>query len=96
MTTTQPLSAATIPGYLAGTWQIDTVHSDVAFSVRHMMVSKVRGSFTDSPARSSPASSRWTPASPPRSSSTSIDTRNEQRDNHIRSADFFDVETYPR
>ena len=34
-----------IPGYLAGTWDIDPVHSDVSFTVRHMMVSKVRGRF---------------------------------------------------
>ena len=40
-------SAATtsIPGYIAGTWDIDTSHSDVSFTVRHMMVSKVRGRF---------------------------------------------------
>lgn len=35
----------TIPGYLAGTWDIDGTHSDVSFSVRHLMVSKVRGRF---------------------------------------------------
>jgi polyisoprenoid-binding protein YceI len=40
MTMTQ---AGTIPGYVAGTWTIDPVHSEVGFSVRHMMVSKVRG-----------------------------------------------------
>ena len=34
-----------IPGYLTGTWDIDPVHSDISFSVRHMMVSKVRGHF---------------------------------------------------
>jgi hypothetical protein len=38
-------STATIPGYVAGTWNIDPVHSEVGFSVRHMMVSKVRGKF---------------------------------------------------
>ncbi|MEP7179107.1 MAG: YceI family protein, partial [Pseudonocardiales bacterium] len=40
-------SASTAPGYRSGTWQIDATHSDVAFSVRHMMVSKVRGYFTE-------------------------------------------------
>ena len=35
-----------IPGYVAGTWDIDPIHSDVSFSVRHMMVSKVRGRFS--------------------------------------------------
>ena len=86
---------ATIPGYLTGTWQIDPTHSDVSFSVRHMMVSKVRGQFTE-------FSGTIVTAEEPTASSVtaeislgSIDTRNEQRDNHIRSADFFDVEQFP-
>jgi polyisoprenoid-binding protein YceI len=92
---TQTISAATIPGYRTGTWQIDTSHSDVSFSVRHMMVSKVRGQFTDF------EGTIVTAEDPTASSVTatikldSIDTRNEQRDNHIRSADFFEVEKYP-
>ena len=94
-TSTQPVTAATIPGYRAGTWQIDAVHSDVSFTVRHMMVSKVRGHFTEF------AGTIVTGEQPLDSSVTatiqlaSIDTRNEQRDNHIRSADFFEVEKYP-
>lgn len=85
----------TIPGYRTGTWTIDTVHSDVSFSVRHMMVSKVRGQFTDFEGEI------VTAGTPTDSSVTatirleSIDTRNEQRDAHIRSKDFFEVETYP-
>lgn len=92
---TQSTSFTTIPGYRTGTWQIDPVHSDVSFSVRHMMVSKVRGHFTDF------EGTIVTTDDPSQSSVTatiklnSIDTRNEQRDNHIRSADFFDVETHP-
>jgi polyisoprenoid-binding protein YceI len=92
---TQTISAQTIPGYRTGTWQLDTVHSDVSFSVRHMMVSKVRGNFTDF------AGTIVTADEPTDSSVTasikleSIDTRNEQRDDHIRSADFFDVAEYP-
>ncbi|MGH9046534.1 MAG: YceI family protein, partial [Acidimicrobiales bacterium] len=39
------LIATEIPGYVAGTWSVDPVHSDISFSVRHMMVSKVRGHF---------------------------------------------------
>ena len=42
---TVPTTATSIPGYVAGTWNIDPVHSEVGFSVRHMMVSKVRGKF---------------------------------------------------
>jgi polyisoprenoid-binding protein YceI len=78
------------------TWGIDLVHSSIGFTVRHLVVSKVRGRFT-----------RWTgtirmdendlaraqvdiaiePAS--------VDTGVEQRDNHLKSPDFFDVEKYP-
>ena len=92
---TQSVSASIIPGYRTGTWQIDPVHTEVSFSVRHMMVSKVRGYFTD-------FSGTIVTADEPTDSSvtatinlSSIDTRNEQRDNHIRSADFFDVESHP-
>jgi polyisoprenoid-binding protein YceI len=80
-----------IPGYIVGTWDIDAAHSTVGFSVRHMMVSKVRGNFR------SFSGQIVTAEDPSQSSVTatidmdSIDTRQEQRDAHIRSADFFDV-----
>ena len=94
MTSTDTRTA--IPGYAAGTWTIDPVHSEVGFSVRHMMVSKVRGRFTSfsgeivtgaDPLDSSVTADdrRWTRSSP----------ATEQRDAHIRSADFFEVENYP-
>ncbi len=91
-------SAATetgVPGYEAATWTIDPVHSEVGFSVRHMMVSKVRGRFNT-------FSGELVTADDPTKSSvtaeidlSSIDTGQEQRDAHIKSADFFEVETYP-
>jgi polyisoprenoid-binding protein YceI len=93
MTTTDTLTG--IPGYTAGTWAIDPVHSEVGFSVRHMMVSKVRGRFTTF------SGEIVTGADPLDSSVTaeitldSIVTGQEQRDAHIRSADFFDVENHP-
>jgi polyisoprenoid-binding protein YceI len=84
-----------VPGYQAATWNIDPVHSEVGFSVRHMMVSKVRGRFTK-------FSGQLVTADNPLQSSvtaeidlTSINTGQEQRDQHIQSADFFEVETYP-
>lgn len=85
----------TIPGYQAGTWTIDSVHSDVSFTVRHMMVSKVRGAFRTF------SGTIVTGAEATGSSVTaeialdSIDTGNGQRDNHVRSADFFDVASFP-
>ena len=48
-------TAVEIPGYVAGTWAIDPVHSEVSFTVRHMMVSKVRGRFDCVSARSGAA-----------------------------------------
>ena len=88
-------TAVQIPGYVTGTWDIDVAHSTVGFSVRHMMVSKVRGYFREF------SGELVTAEDPTQSSVTatiqlpSIDTRQEQRDAHIRSADFFDVETHP-
>jgi polyisoprenoid-binding protein YceI len=89
-------TAVQIPGYVAGTWDIDASHSTVGFAVRHMMVSKVRGYFRE-------FSGEIVTADDPTQSSvtatidlSSIDTRQEQRDAHIRSADFFDVENHPQ
>ena len=85
----------TLPGYVAGTWTVDETHTDIGFSVRHLMVSKVRGSFTT-------ISGKITTAEDPMASSaeltvdlTSIDTRNADRDTHLRSSDFFDAESSP-
>jgi polyisoprenoid-binding protein YceI len=92
---TAATTQTSIPGYVAGTWNIDPVHSEVGFSVRHMMVSKVRGRFTTF------SGQLVTGENPLASSVTaeidlaSINTGSEQRDGHIRSADFFEVETYP-
>ncbi len=91
MTTT----ATEIPGYVAGSWTIDPMHSDISFTVRHMVVSKVRGFFRKF------EGALVTGESPQQSSVTasidvdSIDTNQEQRDAHIKSADFFEVEKYP-
>ena len=84
-----------IPGYVAGTWSIDTVHSDVSFTVRHMMVSKVRGRFSRFEGKIQTAENFVDSAVEADIDLTSIDTTNEQRDAHIRSADFFEVEKYP-
>lgn len=84
-----------IPGYIAGTWDIDTTHSDVSFTVRHMMVSKVKGNFSRFSGTLVTGDSIETSSVVADIDLDSIDTRNEQRDGHIRSADFFDVENHP-
>jgi polyisoprenoid-binding protein YceI len=89
------ISETTIPGYVTGTWTIDPVHSEVGFSVRHMMVSKVRGKFTGFSGEIITGDSPLGSAVTAEIDLASIDTGNGQRDDHIRSKDFFEVETYP-
>jgi polyisoprenoid-binding protein YceI len=84
-----------IPGYVVGTWDIDPVHSDVSFTVRHMMVSKVRGRLGSFSGEIVTAPQFADSAVTATVDATSVDTGNAQRDGHIRTADFFEVETYP-
>jgi polyisoprenoid-binding protein YceI len=93
MTDTQ--SAATLPGYVAGRWSIDPVHSEVGFTVRHMMVSKVRGKFTKVEGELVTADNLLESTVSASIDLNSIDTSNVDRDNHLRSADFFEVEKFP-
>lgn len=78
------------------TWTVDPAHSNVEFSIRHLMISTVKGRF------GGVAGSVVIDETNPGGSSlditidvSSIDTREAQRDTHLRSADFFDVETFP-
>ena len=77
-------------------WKIDSSHSRVAFSVRHMMISNAHGQF-----KNVTGTVEFDEAQPARSKvdvrieAASIDTHDEKRDGHLRSADFFDAETYP-
>lgn len=88
------MTAAVATDLTAGTWVIDTVHSSINFSVRHLMVSKVRGSFETFSGAITVADD-GTPSVSATIDVNSIDTRNEQRDAHVRSADFFDAENHP-
>ncbi|RNL86424.1 YceI family protein [Halostreptopolyspora alba] len=79
-----------------GTWQIDPTHSMISFSVRHMMVSRVRGRFEKFDA------TLTVPEDPTQATvratieANSINTDNQQRDDHLRSADFFESATHPQ
>lgn len=78
------------------TWNLDASHAEVGFSVRHLMISTVRGRFggiagTITLDESKPENSKVDVTI----DVTTIDTRQEQRDAHLRSADFFDAANYP-
>lgn len=88
------MTAAVATDLTAGTWAIDPVHSSVNFSVRHLVVSKVRGSF-DSFSGAITVAEDGTPSVTASIDITSINTRSEQRDAHLKAADFFDAEQYP-
>ena len=88
-------SAVAIPGYVTGTWTIDPVHSDISIVARHFMVSKVRGHFKQYSGTITTAENPLESTVTATIDATSIDTNNEQRDGHIRSADFLDAEKFP-
>jgi polyisoprenoid-binding protein YceI len=84
-----------LPGYVAGTWNIDATHSNVSFSVRHMMVSKVRGRFNGVSGRLVTGDDLLDSSVTAEIDVTSFDTGNPQRDEHIRSADFLHATRFP-
>jgi polyisoprenoid-binding protein YceI len=88
-------TAVEIPGYVAGTYTIDPGHSDVAFTVRHLMVSKVRGHFTRFQGELALAPDPLASSVTATIELASIDTNNPQRDDDLRSANFFETDTYP-
>ena len=87
--------ATTATEIVAGTWAIDPVHSDVSFTVRHLM-SKVRGSFTEFSGEITTTDNPLESTVSVTIASASITTNNEQRDAHLRNSDFFEVEKYPK
>lgn len=90
------MSTSTLPNALTGTYALDPSHSRIGFVARHAMVAKVRGSFAEFD-----GSGYFDADDPARSNvqltikAASVDTGNADRDGHLRSNDFFDMETYP-
>jgi polyisoprenoid-binding protein YceI len=103
MTQTAPSTTATaatrtvagkqIP--VPGVYALDQAHTDVGFAVRHLMVSKVRGRFGDLEGTVEIAEDPTQSTLDVTIHAASVDTRNEQRDAHLRSPDFFDTEQFP-
>lgn len=77
-----------------GIWTVDPAHSEVGFTARHMMVAKVRGTFQEFSARVQVGDPFESTAVSAEVNLASVDTRNTDRDTHLRSGDFFDTETY--
>jgi len=88
-------STTEIPGYIPGTWKIDSTHSDVDFVVRHLGVSKVRGRFAEVEGEIVTASEITESTVTAVIKADSIDTKNADRDAHVKNADFLDVEQFP-
>jgi polyisoprenoid-binding protein YceI len=89
-------TAQNIAGYRAGTWRLDPAHSQVAFAVRHLAISKVRGVFEDFDVT---VTTTENPADVTVEASieiASINTKQAQRDEHLRTSDFFAAAEYPQ
>jgi polyisoprenoid-binding protein YceI len=88
-------TTSTIPGLVAGTYALDTAHSEIGFTVRHLMT-KVRGTFKEFAGEIVVKDTLEESTANVTVDLSSVDTRNEQRDGHLRSGDFFDVEKSPK
>ncbi len=88
-------ATVSVPGYLTGTWKADPAHSEVAFSARHLMVSKVRGRFTSFDVTIVTSEDPLTSSVTATIDLASLDTGFEPRDDHLRSADYLEMEKYP-
>src|SRR3954467_4689539 len=90
---TREFEGLTIPA--AGTYERDPNHKRVGFVVRHLMVSKVRGDFGEATATITVGENPMDTSVTASINTASINTGQADRDNHLRSGDFFDVEKYP-
>jgi len=90
------MSTVTAPEAITTTWNVDPVHSHAQFKVKHMMISNVNGEFTKVTGKLQLDSSDITKSKLEASvDATTINTREPQRDAHLKSADFLDVEKFP-
>ena len=86
---------ATLTGLSTGTWTIDPTHTAVGFVARHLMVSKVRGAFTDVSGTVTVGEQLSDSVADVTIKAASVSTGTPDRDAHLRSAYFFDADTYP-
>ncbi len=89
------MTAATPTLIPTGTWTVDSAHSKVGFSVKHMGVATVRGEFNEFAGTLEIGDDLASARAYGKVNTASVDTNQDQRDDHLRSADFFDVEVHP-
>lgn len=87
--------ATTLEGLTPGQWIVDPAHSEVGFVVRHMMIAKVKGRFSGVSGTVTVAENVLESTVEATAEAATIDTRDEGRDAHLRSGDFFDAEKFP-
>jgi polyisoprenoid-binding protein YceI len=87
--------ATKFPGYAAGTWAVDPVHSEIGFTVRHLMVTKVRGRFEKFEGEIVTGDDILDTRATLTVELNSINTGNEDRDNDLRSSNYFEADKYP-
>lgn len=83
------------PNYVSGTWKLDPTHSKVGFSVKHLMISKVRGTFDVVDATVVTAENPADTTVEATVDVSSVNTGQADRDNHLRTNDFFKVDEFP-
>jgi polyisoprenoid-binding protein YceI len=86
---------ASLAALTAGTWNVDPSHSHIGFVARHLVVAKTRGSFGSFTGTITVGADPLQSKVEATVDAASVDTADEGRDNHLRSADFFDVENHP-
>ena len=91
MTTTSD----TIPGYAAGTWVLDPAHSELSFSVRHLAISKVKGKFEKFDVTVVTSENPLDTTLTASIDVSSVNTGQKDRDNHLRTSDFFAIDEHP-
>jgi polyisoprenoid-binding protein YceI len=91
MTTTSTIH----PQYIAGTWKLDPTHSELSFSVRHLAISKVKGKFETFDATLVTAEDLADTTLDATIDIASVNTNQKDRDNHLRTSDFFLVDEHP-
>lgn len=89
------ITAESIPGYVAGTWKLDPTHTEVGFTVRHLAISKVRGAFETVDGVVHAAENPLDSSVEVTIDVKSINTNNKDRDQHLRSNDFFAPDEFP-